>query len=70
MLKYVYGRVAELVDALDSKSCGSNVVRVQVPSRPPAAFLVLQRHFFVGGLGPSVQVPSRPPAKGRLVFIF
>ena len=29
------GRVAELVDALDSKSCGSNTVRVQVPPRPP-----------------------------------
>ena len=29
------GRLAELVDALDSKSCGSNTVRVQVPRRPP-----------------------------------
>ena len=27
--------MAELVDALDSKSCGSNTVRVQVPLRPP-----------------------------------
>ncbi len=31
------GRVAELVDALDSKSSGSNTVRVQVPLRPPNA---------------------------------
>ena len=31
--------MAELVDALDSKSCGSNTVRVQVPLRPPDAFL-------------------------------
>ena len=31
--------MAELVDALDSKSCGLRVVRVQVPSRPPDAFL-------------------------------
>ena len=28
--------MAELVDALDSKSCGSNTVRVQVPLRPPS----------------------------------
>ncbi len=27
--------MAELVDALDSKSCSSNRVRVQVPLRPP-----------------------------------
>ena len=27
--------MAELVDALDSKSCGSNTVWVQVPLRPP-----------------------------------
>ena len=27
--------MAELVDALDSKSGGSNAVRVQVPLRPP-----------------------------------
>ncbi len=32
---HYYGRVAELVDALDSKSCDSNIVRVQVPPRPP-----------------------------------
>ena len=30
--------MAELVDALDSKSCGSNTVRVQVPLRPPFLF--------------------------------
>lgn len=30
-----YGRVAELVDALDSKSCELLLVRVQVPPRPP-----------------------------------
>ena len=30
-----FGRVAELVDALDSKSCESNLVRVQVPPCPP-----------------------------------
>ncbi len=30
-----YGRVAELVDALDSKSCSRKGVRVQVPLRPP-----------------------------------
>ena len=34
----LFGRMAELVDALDSKSCDSNVVRVQVPLRPPSAF--------------------------------
>ncbi len=30
-----HGRVAELVDALDSKSGSSNGVRVRFPSRPP-----------------------------------
>ena len=30
-----YGRMAELVDAQDSKSCGSNAVRVRVSLRPP-----------------------------------
>lgn len=29
------GRVSELVDDHDSKSCGSNPVRVRVPPRPP-----------------------------------
>ena len=29
------GRVAELVDALDSKSGDSNIVRVRFPPRPP-----------------------------------
>ena len=29
------GRMAELVDAQDSKSCGSNAVRVRVSLRPP-----------------------------------
>ena len=29
------GRVAELVDAADLKSADSNIVRVQVPPRPP-----------------------------------
>lgn len=27
--------MAELVDAVDSKSAGSNIVRVQIPPRPP-----------------------------------
>lgn len=31
----LYGRVAESVDALDSKSCSRKGVRVQVPPRPP-----------------------------------
>ena len=38
MVEYQHGRVAELVDALDSKSGGSNVVRVQVPPRPPEKY--------------------------------
>ncbi len=33
------GRVAELVDALDSKSCERKLVRVQVPPRPPGMLL-------------------------------
>ncbi len=32
---YSIGRVAELVDALDSKSGDSNVMRVRFPPRPP-----------------------------------
>lgn len=32
---YYRGRMAELVDALDSKSGGSNIVRVRFPLRPP-----------------------------------
>ena len=37
--------MAELVDALDSKSGGSNTVRVQVPLRPPKnwAFLLKKK---------------------------
>ena len=31
------GRMAELVDAQDSKSCGSNAVRVRVSLCPPQA---------------------------------
>lgn len=33
------GRVAELVDAADLKSADSNIVRVQVPPRPPDIIL-------------------------------
>ena len=33
--------MAELVDALDSKSCGSNTVRVQVPPRPPRGIVFM-----------------------------
>ena len=35
--------MAELVDALDSKSGGSNTVRVQVPLRPPFLLLNAQK---------------------------
>ena len=35
MIKYRYGRMAELVDAPDSKSSSSNGVRVRFPLRPP-----------------------------------
>ena len=41
-----YGRVAELVDALDSKSGSSNGVRVQFPSRPPYNFYYFARRAF------------------------
>ena len=37
--------MAELVDALDSKSCGSNTVRVQVPLRPPEYLSALEALF-------------------------
>ena len=35
LTKKRYGRMAELVDAQDSKSCGSNAVRVRVSLCPP-----------------------------------
>lgn len=44
--------MAELVDALDSKSCSSNRVRVQVPLRPPDMKCAFGRYF----LGVEVRV--------------
>lgn len=41
--------MAELVDALDSKSSGSNTMRVQVPPRPPKQKSFLQRRLFCFG---------------------
>ena len=41
--------MAELVDALDSKSCGSNTVRVQVPLRPPNELLCSRSTLFLFG---------------------
>lgn len=38
------GRVAELADAQDSKSCGSDTIRVRLPSRPPLVRDSLLRH--------------------------
>ena len=35
LLRLPNGRVAELVDALDSKSCERKLVRVRFPPRPP-----------------------------------
>ena len=32
---FCFGRVAELADAIDLKSIGSNTVRVRPPPRPP-----------------------------------
>ena len=40
----ILGRVAELVDAPDSKSSSSNGVRVRFPSRPPE--IMAERLFF------------------------
>ena len=37
MSKTKYGRMAELVDAQDSKSCGSNIVRVRFSLCPPTS---------------------------------
>jgi hypothetical protein len=41
------GRVAELVDALDSKSCELTLVRVRFPPRPPNDDDLLLEVFFV-----------------------
>ena len=38
MIKFLYGRMAELVDAPDSKSSSSNGVWVRFPLRPPSVF--------------------------------
>lgn len=39
--------MAELVDALDSKSCELTLVRVQVPPRPPRLFKAQVALFFM-----------------------
>lgn len=41
-----YAGVLELADEVDSKSIGSNTVRVQVP--PPAPYRVFIRDFIYG----------------------
>ena len=46
--------MAELVDALDSKSGGSNTVRVQVPPRPPDPDFFQNRRASARFLLPSV----------------
>ena len=38
LARELYGRVAELVDALDSKSGSSNGLRVRFPLRPPSNY--------------------------------
>ena len=40
------GRVAELADALDSKSSGGNTVRVRLSPRPPISNFLQQHRFF------------------------
>ncbi len=40
------GRVAELVDALDSKSCEGNLVRVRFPPRPPKKHFICEVFFY------------------------
>jgi hypothetical protein len=45
-----FGRVAELVDALDSKSCERKLVRVRFPPRPPTKKDLLVRSFLVAWL--------------------
>lgn len=40
MIKFLYGRMAELVDAPDSKSSSSNGVWVRFPLRPPSVFFL------------------------------
>ncbi len=58
--------MAELVDALDSKSCGSNIVRVQVPLRPPN--LRPSRPFLVGFLASVVIFTTHFYAKMSLAY--
>ena len=71
-----YGRVAELVDALDSKSGSSNGVRVQFPSRPP--FLSMKIAIFsdcyldlTGGIVTSIDADKAElERRGHTVYIF
>lgn len=48
--------MAELVDALDSKSCSSNRVRVQVPLRPPDIKCAFGRYFLGGEVHVGIKI--------------
>ena len=53
------GRVAELVDALDSKSSVGNNVRVQVPPRPPLSLRLFMTYLSLLSRESTVRVPAR-----------
>ena len=54
-----YARVAELADALDSGSSGSNTVWVQVPSfAPKYADTFVFAYFIYEGVAQLVRVPA------------
>ena len=60
--------MAELVDAPDSKSSGSNTVRVRFPLRPPRIFKKMLDLFFEIGYTEIVELSFAPVMFGGFMM--